>query len=333
MPGIEALRKLQIGIESTGAIGTAVPATTKLRMLGSIQDNTEIVFPDENVGLMMGADRTYVASKGAEINLTGECTFEQLPIICSMAILDDEDGAVVASDLYTYTFTFPTTAANAFHTYTIEAGDNTEAHEVEYCFCSEFTISGEPNQAWMLDATIIGRQASTTSFTDLAAVWPDVKEISFNRTKLYIDAVTTFPATTQKANTLMGFDFNYNTGIIPVFSGGGYYYFDYAKMTRPEVTLQVTFEYDGTATAEMDAWRAQTSRSIRLQGISADTYDDGTQIANIDILGRWESFDVIDSVDGNDVVTGTLKGRYVSAASSAGQIIVITKVANIPSAT
>ena len=48
MPGVKGLRKIQIGVEASSVPGTAVNATTVLRMNGMIADNREIVFPENS---------------------------------------------------------------------------------------------------------------------------------------------------------------------------------------------------------------------------------------------------------------------------------------------
>src|SRR4030042_1438141 len=80
MAGIKALRKIQLGGETTS--GTAVAATALWRGMGTLEDQREIVFPAEDVGFLSGLDRSYVPKLAGAISFEDvEATFEQLPYI------------------------------------------------------------------------------------------------------------------------------------------------------------------------------------------------------------------------------------------------------------
>ena len=53
MTGIKKLRKLQLGRETTA--GTAVNATDLWRGIGTIEDQTEVMFPEEDIGYLSGS--------------------------------------------------------------------------------------------------------------------------------------------------------------------------------------------------------------------------------------------------------------------------------------
>ncbi len=67
MAGLKSLRKLQFGRETTA--GTEVAASTVWRGSGAIQDDIEIVFVDEDIGVFSGSDRTYVSKFGGSLSL------------------------------------------------------------------------------------------------------------------------------------------------------------------------------------------------------------------------------------------------------------------------
>jgi hypothetical protein len=80
MAGSRALRKIQLGKETTA--GTNVDATTIWRGMGTIKDNREVIFPEEDVGILGGTTRSYIARQWSEISMPSvESTFEQLPYI------------------------------------------------------------------------------------------------------------------------------------------------------------------------------------------------------------------------------------------------------------
>lgn len=325
MGGIRKLRKIQLGKETTA--GTAVMATTIWRGVASMpEDQRQVVFPTEDVGFLSGTDRSYIPVYDAVLAMADtEATFEQLPYILEAGIMSVVTGtANTGGSGYTYTYNFPTTAQRTQKTFTIEAGDDNAAEEMEHSYVEDFAISGAPKSAIMVSANWRGRQLSVSSFTTTATL-PTVEEILFNASKLYIDTAGANWGTTQKSQTMLGFNLNVRTGFIPKYTGDGNLYFSYTVQTEPEITLDVTFEHDGTATTEKAAYRAQTVRKIRVLAegstfTTAGTYAKKTMI--IDLVGKWQSFAAIDEIDGNDVVTGTFAGKYNATAASAGRVII-----------
>jgi hypothetical protein len=112
MPGIKALRKILIGREASTDPGTEVDATTYLRLNGTIADMREREFPEEDIGLLSGTDRSYVAKLSGELDIEGAATFEQLPYILEMGVetaTPTQDGA---GSGYVYAYALPIDAVN-----------------------------------------------------------------------------------------------------------------------------------------------------------------------------------------------------------------------------
>ena len=85
MAGIRALRKIQLGKETIP--GTKVDADIVWRGTGLIHDNMELMFPAEDIGMLVPAGRSYVARYEAGLTLgENEATFEQLPHLFEMGI-------------------------------------------------------------------------------------------------------------------------------------------------------------------------------------------------------------------------------------------------------
>jgi hypothetical protein len=324
--GVKTLRKLQFGTESTK--GTLVAATTVWGGTGTIEDTIGVKLADEDVGLLMGRTRTYVASKGAKLTTEAEASFEQLPAIFDSGIktvAGVKDGAGTG---YAYTYALPTTAANTIKARTWEGGDDSGAEVMEYCFVTDFKLTGKANEALKISADWVGRQVAVQAFTGSIAI-PTLDVIPFNTGILYIDAVTTHPATTAKSNTLLSVEFGGKTGFVPYPAASGSLYFGAEKQVQPEFELKVIFEHDATSVAEKVAWRAQTARSIRLKWIgtalgTGATYTYKTLI--LDLLGVWTKFDKIGEQNGDDIVAGTLACRYNATAASSGQFIVVNEL-------
>jgi hypothetical protein len=313
--GIKACRRIQMGKETTP--GTAVAATTYWRGTGTIQDNLTMVFPEEDIGILPGVDRSYIPKTEALLTLESTpATFEQVGYLFQMGVHQttsttdanglkwDYDFPVACTD----TYSMPTTD---LLTMTFEAGDNAQAEEFAYGHVRAFTLSGTAGEALMMSGEVVGRQVSTTTFTGNLSI-PDVTEILFSKGSLYVDncASSDAPGNTQVSNEFLNMDLSVNTGWLPVYTADGNIYFSFIKQTMPEVILSITFEHNTNAIAQVAAWRAQTAKQIRLQFDGAT----GNQLI-IDIAGKWDNFEKIGERDGNDVITGTFRGRYNSTAA------------------
>ena len=401
-PGIKALRRIQGGKEATA--GTKVLPTWLWRGEGTTKDDTLVVNPVEDIGLVIDTDRGYIPSEGGTVTLESTpATFEQLPYLAEMGI--KLLGTGVADGGGTgkiYAYPLPTTTKNVIQTESLELGDDRQAEFAQYSFAQSIKLSGKYNEAVMMGGTLKTRAvapntytaatisststltfsdsangfgifstgqrvevsgstandgilsisaASTASLTFTSAVTtfstgstitisqtftsvavPAVEEILFNKGKLYIDAVAGTIGTTQKSNTFLSFELELNTGWKGQATGSGRLDFSFAKLTKPTWTLKVTFEHDGTATVEKAAWKAKTPRLIRLKFegstlVTAGTYTYKTLI--IDVPGIWTDFTALENDDGNDTVSGTLKGGYSSTAALGGQIIVVNSLASL----
>ena len=289
----------------------------------------DLVFPTEDIGMLVPVGRSYIARYEAGLTLNDtEATFEQLPHLFEMGIESVTPTPTGTSD-YTYTYIMPYASTDLVSstdlaTYTVEGGDNAAAEEFGYGFARSISLTGSAGQALMMSAEIVGRQVEAGTFTPGIAI-ADVEEILFGMGKLYISDVKAFPATDLISNQLLGMSLSINTGWLPVYTADGALYFSFIKQTTPEVTLQITFEHDTTAIAEKAKWRAQTPRIINL----TFTGTDGKKLA-IDIAGKWASFDVLGEQDGNDIVSGTFIGSYNSTVGGMFKVAITNLLNALP---
>jgi len=333
MPGIKALRKIQLGKETPA--GTIAPATAIWRGMGTLQNLAELVKVEEDVGLLVPTDRAYIPFLGGEIEMDEvEATFEQLPYIglggIDGSVTGQADGA--GTDKI-WTFEPATTTVKTPKTFSIEGGDNQQAEVMEYSHVTEFKLSGKAKEALMMGATWTGRQIAKQAFTTALSI-PTVEDILFSKGKLYIDAGGGTIGTTLKSSTFLEMSLSWKTGFIPVFTADGALYFTFVKGVLPEIELELTFEHDATSVAEKDAWLAGTGRLIqcKFEGSSVvsggTTYQKRTLILNL--AGKWKSFDKLDEADGNDIVKGTLVAGYNSTWAKIAQMIVVNELAAMP---
>jgi len=328
-----------LGRESTA--GTECNATTLWRGTGTIEDNLEMVFPDEDIGYISGVDRCYIPKTEAVLDLDDTpCTFEQVTHLLEMGIATATPSTVGGS--YSYTYTLPTTASPYLtptannvpvKSYTVEAGDNYAEEQFLFGFCPEFKLSGMVNEAVMMGGKIVGRQVAPGSYTTGVTV-PTIEEVLMNKGALYLDPTSGALGTTNKSNTLLGFDLSVKTGWVPVQTGEGQLYYSYIKNAGPEITCDVTFEHEVTSVAEKVNWRAKTSRLLQLKfvgatlGTTGSTYTTKTLIINL--TGPWEKFSKIDEKDGNDIVTGTMRARYNATDTTFASMIVVNNDSAVP---
>lgn len=327
--GRRALRKIQIGIETTA--GTEANATEIWRGIGVIDDQTPVEFVEEDVGILPRTDRSYIPYVlGAMRFEDTPATYEQLPWLLACGVENVQTGSADgAGSGKVYQFDFPTTQENTICTATLEGGDNQQEEQFTYGFVEAFTISGNAQETCMMSGDWKGRQVAPGTFT--AALSPEaVEEILFQKGTLYIDTSGGTFGGTQKTQTMIGFDFSMNTGWIPQFTGDGNLYFTFKKNVGPEATLGVTFEHDATAVAIKAAYLAETEQLVRVkvEGSALTTaagYTYKTLI--IDLAGKWSEVSPLEDVDGNDTRSATLMGRYNITASDYGKIIVVNEVA------
>ncbi len=332
MPGIRVLRNIQLGQETVK--GTAVVATARWRGIGTIDDQLELVFPREDTGNIPGRTRTYIPKLFAEMPFDAvEATYEQLGYILAAGVKDVTAGiADGAGTDFIYTYDFPKGAVNAIQTYTIEAGDDQQVEEIEYCFVTSFTLSGAAGEAVMMEATFAGRQSTPVTLTAALAL-PAVEDILFQLGKLFIDPIGGTIGATQVSNSLLAFELVVTTGLVPVWTADGALTFSFEKMSEPEVVLTITFEHDSSSVAEKLNWRNETPRLVRVQFEGSDFGTPGTDFTKhtlqLDFAGQWEKFDAIDEQDGNDIVVGTFRAKDDATASLFAQILIANEIATL----
>lgn len=329
--GIKALRKLQFGKEVTA--GTKVAATTIWRGEGTLEDNRTVVFPVEDVGMVSPTDRNYTPALHGKLTLVNTpATFEQILYILEAGVKAITSGVAdgVGSG-FLYNYTMPTTSQNTIKTLTVQGGDNQEAEVMEYCFVTDFELSGKAGEAVMMTANLEGRQIALQSFTGALSV-PTVEEILCSKGKLYIDAVGGTLGSTQVTGEVLEFSYKVKTGLIAVFTADGSLYFTFAKGTRPEVTLELTLEHSTNASAQKVLWRAGTARQMRFIFEGSTLTTSSTYVyktLRIDLAGKYESVSALDDQDGDNIVKFVFRGGYNSSAALFNNILVVNELSAV----
>lgn len=332
MAGVKSLRRLQIGAEGTA--GTSTAATAIWRGMGTISDDREVVFVEEDIGIFSGGDRAYVSMLAGSMTFEETpATFEQAPYVFAAGIKNVTTGtADTGGSGVIYDYTFPTTSLNTVQSYTIEGGDNQQEEEMYYGVVESFTLSGEGGGPVNISANWIGRQVQDGTFTTQPAI-PTVEEILFSKGKVYIDEPGGTIGTTQVSDTLLSFSLDVDTGIVRKWTADGSLDFSFIQYTRPEVTLELTFEHNASAVTEKGKWRDETVRLIRIDFEGSDLTTAGSshsvKLLRLDLAGKYEDFGALEDQDGNDTVTATLRGLYSATDSIFGEITVVNELSSL----
>ncbi len=187
--GVKSLRRIQIGKEATA--GTQVLATTIWRGEGTMQDDSKIVLPNEDVGVMMGTDRNYIPMQGGTLTLSATpATFEQLPYLAEMGIMGVATGTVDgAGSGYIYSYLIPTTAQRTINNYSTETGDNAGAVFAPYAILESMKLAGKYDGAITMEGVIKTRTVNKNVYTSSTIAFSTVKTITDTASGLAI-----FPA-------------------------------------------------------------------------------------------------------------------------------------------
>ena len=263
MAGSRALRKLQLGAETVAA-GTNAAATTIWRGTGVIKDQRDIVFPEEDVGILGGTTRNYPKAIWSELTMPSvEATYEQLPYIFQAGIdlvvpVIDDSGVS-----YVWQWIPSLTSQNTTETYSIEGGDDNQAEEFSFGFVKNFNLSGDGQGALMMSSDWVGQSTSNATFTANVDI-PEVEEIMVNSASLYIDDSGGSVGDSAVSSTLFGIDLNWTTGLSEYWAVDGSNEFSLIKFTTDEIVLNMVYEHNAAAVLEKAKYRDQSVRLVRL---------------------------------------------------------------------
>ncbi len=224
MAGVRALRKIQLGVETTR--GTPVAATARLIGDVTFRDASEKVTPERDYGLRSrSAELGQIVRQLTEMELDTELSFEQIlyPLLAGVA------GGVTGAEVtpteadYLYTFTPSQTADPAPKAYTLEYVENDGtadvlALEAAYALCKSLKLSGSQGGEFAgMSCSWFARGPSSTTPTASLAI-PSRTLIPASKWQVYMD--TTFAGLTSAGALdaiVSAFDWELETGIAPKF--------------------------------------------------------------------------------------------------------------------
>lgn len=256
-------------------------------------------------------------SEHGEGSIEGDVTFEELPLLLGSAVKGAVAGSLSDTTAYTYSYPAPLTASPACDTRIFETYDGGQGYQGLGMVCKSFSLSGQAGSEGMVRyaSQWIGKKVEAASPTG-ALGNRTVEGLPANMVKLYIDALGGTVGTTIKADTLISWNINYDSGAhLKQFQTGDTFpsLLGYAK---PAVTFSVTAEFNSVGQAEVAAFLAGTGRLIRLEGLgslagAATVY----RTFRADLALQHLSIDSLyGDRDGNTTVTLSGAVRYDSGA-------------------
>jgi len=329
MAGTSALRKIQIGKETTA--GTAVVATARLLGKMSMKQAQDMFKWEFDSGsFSQYTQLPEVLAINAALKWDGVVTFEQLLYFLLMGVKGGVTGVVQGGTAaYLWTFTPSLIAVNTGTTFTIEAGDDTQAWEAEYCLASKLELSGKANQPLQLSADIFGRQLVATAFTSSLNP-PTVETAKFNKTKLFIDPTWATLGTTEKAGILRSFKLTLPSGFKPFHAADGNLFFNTAYEVGRQITLEMTLAFESAVNTERANWTTPARRAIRLEctgSLIASTY---YKKVTMDLLCAYDEWSELGEEDGKDIVNVKLISSGDVANNQMFSIAVQNTVTTLP---
>lgn len=325
-----SMNKTALGREST--FGTGVAATTLWRAPFSMVENaSERVIVDENVGLLVQAERAYDIKHAGRLAMPAtELTFEQVVHILEAGVLAATPGAGPG---YSRTYAYPTdNSVPTPKSYTIETYNNladADALEMNAALVEEFTFEANAGEAWKMSATWFGRRPVSTTPTSLSTL-TTVEEALLPKTLLYIDATGGTVGTTQKTGVLMGVQVRVRTGLVPLPVGDGNLYHSTYKWTKPEITytLTVELEEDSGASVVKTARAARDASTVQLLKTSCS--GSGSKSFAMQWAGVHDSVGDYTNADGNTTVQISGHAVYSAADTLFWSCTVVNAVASVP---
>jgi len=332
MAGVIPLSLFQVGVETTA--GTGVATTREL-----YPDGTGYLDPGYQKSFHEGAQRgtfsniTHATKMGEAPTIayrsdsTHGVTFDEL-VIPGSFLLGAQTGAGTGADK-TWTFT-PAQTSHAFDTYTINAGDNTQAYEIDYCFATNFSLSAGFDDLTQLSMDLVGQGIAKAS-ADAVAGNNSVKIPSALWTVKYSGSQAGLAGASALSNTLRSWSLDIDTGLRPRWYADGAYGFGQGVASENlGGTLQMTWDHTSDAVTQYDNYVADTVGFFRLKAtgpsLGGSTYD-----AQIDMAVLWEDMEPLGS-ESDGVTEMLMTGRLVYDATWQNSIVmtVVNSLAALP---
>ncbi len=259
-------QRLQFGAESTSSLGTNVAATKLLQCFDVV------LGPMADVMMYSPTGRKYPSSQienseWVEGTLGGTLDYNgliyALASACGSAAPIAHGASATAKD---WIFTPPLTGSIVPQTYTIEQGDGTFAHKVNYGLITELGYKGDRKTGISISGKVLAQQLQngitmTGSPTSIALAPLAGKHINF-----YLDPTSAALGTTQLLKVL-NVDYGF-TGIYAPFFPMNRAFLGWAAHVdlNPGCTIKLLVEADTVGMTELSYLQTGSTQFLRVQG-------------------------------------------------------------------
>ncbi len=332
---IKKAQVLQLGREVTP--GTAVAATSLWRGPASkISDEQIQIQPDENIGLSVRTSRQFTAAVSASYKMPStEATFEQLLHILEAGVKTVGTGVAdgVGTDkIYAYPVTSGATPP-AVKTYTLRDGDAVEPAYMAYSFVESFSLEGNVNEPWKVNADWRGRQWTAGALTGALSA-PSVEAMLFNLSNFYFDAVSGTLGTTAVTNSVKSCKIDVVTGLVAQQTADGSLSWSYQDFVGAEISIDLTMILN-TALASMKSyWLNNTPRWLQAKVQGSNVATPGTayskKTAKFSFPGVFTQWDTSGDMDGVKIVKAKFSAAYDPTAAAYADFTVVNELATVP---
>jgi hypothetical protein len=263
--GMQALRRIQIGLESTR--GTLVAADTIL--LGALQYTDQRTFhqpEDEERNSLALVHRSTELTKATSLAYTGALTFEQALQFLSMGIKGDISPSTPTNGVLTRDWTFlpSLTADNDQDSFTVEYGDDQQEYECGHVMAEQLEFAFAMGEVAQLSATLFGQSTAKNTFTGGLSV-PTVEDVVSQTLKYYRDSAWANLGDTEKSGTVANAVIRVPTGLTMVRYADGTTEFSTYGAQKRAAEVELTVRHNAEGEALYDAYVAQTLMFIRLE--------------------------------------------------------------------
>lgn len=341
MAGRTLLQSIRLAREAT----PGVAATPRHLWRGNgdmLEDQREVTFVEERIGVFGGADRTYIAKLQGALSLADtEATFEHLPVLFNALGLGTWNGAQgsaqgASGSTGLFRWHVPTTTIPPTISYTVEAGDNMEVEQLTYGLVTELTLSFAAGEAVKVSASLIGRsveRANAAGTFSAAGTLEQVETILAGRGTMYLSpgsAGAAYGDAAITAGNVLGGEVTFSAKWEPKFTvDSGNLFYHTAVWTDIEITGNLVFEHQvsgtwgaaGTA-GQKAKWRDQEPQLLRLAfpgGTIAAGTTQTVKLLQIDLPIKWSKFAPLGDQNGNVIVTGDFTSKYNPNVPAAGR--------------
>ena len=327
------LLRAQAGIETTR--GTNVAATRRVYAQVTPSYDRPLMDGMDATGTWFDRRRVAYGREKVSFSAVDIATYEDLAWWMLLGLKGGVTGSAGAGSPTPYTYTFaPAAESDDLKSVTLEFGEPGNAYESGQVMIQSWTLRGDADNdsepGWMFDASMIGRDWTSTSFT--AAIADRSTEVILARgTKIFVDDAGGTIGTTQLSGQLVDFSVTCDLGLhFKAFME------DESLMAANRVGRgamrvngQFTFEFDGDG--EFAKYRNATSqqRLIRLEREGSTISGAVKKRARIDLYGYWNSWSRGDR-EGNLTATFGFAGFYDATAARLIEVAIVNGLTALP---